>query len=103
MANIQYIINKGINKSIVFKGLKAQYIGYMGLGLLIDLCFYAVLYIAKINTYLTLVLTLAVGAVIMMVVYHLNSSYGEHGLSKALAKRKIPHTIKSYSRRIFKN
>ena len=32
MATVYYI-NKGINKPIVFKGLKAQYIGYLAVGL----------------------------------------------------------------------
>jgi hypothetical protein len=102
MAGKQYPINKGINESIVFKGLKAQYIGYMGLGLLIDLLFYAILYMLKVNTYITLLLTVALGAVITAAVYHLNAQYGEHGLSKALAKRKTPKTIRSFSRRIFR-
>jgi hypothetical protein len=102
MANKQYLINKGINKSLVFKGLKAQYIGYMGLGLLLDLLFYAVLYMAKVNTYITLLLTMALGALISLVVYHLNATYGEHGLSKSLAKRKTPKIIRTISRRIFR-
>ncbi|SEJ69685.1 protein of unknown function [Dyadobacter koreensis] len=101
MSNKQYPINKGINKSLVFKGLKAQYIGYMGLGLLIDLLFYAVLYTLKVNTYITLLLTLALGALIAVIVYHLNAQYGEHGLIKAMAKRKTPKIIRSFSRRIF--
>ena len=33
MANSVYKINKGINKPIEFKGLKAQYIWYLGGGL----------------------------------------------------------------------
>ncbi|REA58235.1 hypothetical protein DSL64_21340 [Dyadobacter luteus] len=102
MASKQYPINKGINKSIVFKGLKAQYIGYMGLGLLIDLVFYAVLYMLKVNTYVTLLLTVSLGALIAAGVYHLNAQYGEHGLEKALAKRKIPRRVRSFSRRIFR-
>lgn len=102
MASKQYPVNKGINKSIIFKGLKAQYIGYMGLGLLIDLLFYAVLYMLKVNTYINLFLTAALGALITIVVYHLNAQYGEHGLSKMLAKRKIPKLIRSFSRKIFK-
>jgi len=102
MSAKQYLINKGINKSIVFKGLKAQYIGYMVLALLIDLIFYAVLYILKVNTYLTLLATGLLGAALAAVVYHLNAHYGEHGLVKALAKRKIPRIVRSFSRRIFR-
>jgi hypothetical protein len=99
----RYPVNKGINKSIVFKGLKAQYIGYMGFALLVDLIFYAVLYMCKVNTYLTLALTLCAGGLLMMGVYHLNSIFGEHGLIKQMAKRKIPKRIKSVSTRVFKS
>ncbi|MCE7044064.1 DUF4133 domain-containing protein [Dyadobacter sp. CY312] len=102
MSAKQYLINKGINKSIVFKGLKAQYIGYMALGLLIDLLFYAVLYMLKVNTYITLLATALLGAGIAAVVYQLNGRYGEHGLVKALAKRKTPRIVRSFSRRIFR-
>lgn len=102
MSGKQYLINKGINRSIVFKGLKAQYIGYMGLALLIDLLFYAVLYMLKVNTYLTLLATGLLGAALAAVVYHLNARYGEHGLMKAVAKRKTPRIVRSFSRRIFR-
>jgi hypothetical protein len=38
-----YKINKGINKPIEFKGLKAQYIAYLGAGLITLLILFAVL------------------------------------------------------------
>ena len=44
MANSIYQINKGINQSIEFKGLKAQYIWYLAGGLVILLIVFAVLY-----------------------------------------------------------
>lgn len=37
MSNSVYQINKGINKPIEFKGLKAQYIWYLGGGLVISI------------------------------------------------------------------
>ncbi len=40
-----YAINKSINKPVEFKGLKAQYIWYLGGGLLFLLILFAVLYI----------------------------------------------------------
>ena len=39
-----YQINKGINKPIEFKGLKAQYIGYLAVGLVILLIGFAIMY-----------------------------------------------------------
>lgn len=102
MANSTYPINKGINKSIVFKGLRAQYIWYMGAGMFALLILYAVMYMVKVNTYICLGITLCLGAAMIMGIYHLSAAYGEHGLTKTLAKRSIPKTVKSCSRKVFK-
>lgn len=101
MRKDQFKINKGINRSIIFKGLRAQYIGYMGIALLADLSIYAVLYIFNVNTYITLVITLAAGGLMAGFVYHLNARFGEKGLIKHLAKGKIPSHIRSVSRKVF--
>ena len=53
MASI-YHINKGINKPIEFKGLKAQYIWYLGGGLVALLILFAIIYIAGINMFICL-------------------------------------------------
>ncbi|MEO6685508.1 MAG: DUF4133 domain-containing protein [Dyadobacter sp.] len=102
MANSTYQINKGINKSIVFKGLKGQYIWYMGGGMFLLLILYAGMYMAKVNTYLSLGIMVCMGAAMMMGIYHLSSTYGEHGLTKTLAKRSIPKVVKSNSRKVFR-
>lgn len=52
MANSVYQINKGINQSIEFKGLKAQYIWYLGGGVVALLIVFAVMYIIGFPTYL---------------------------------------------------
>ena len=101
MANSTYQINKGINKSIVFKGLRAQYIWYMGAGMFALLIIYAVMYMVKVNTYICLGITLCLGAAMIIAIYHLSATYGEHGLTKAVAKRSIPKTVKSSSRKVF--
>ena len=44
MGNSVYSVNKGINKSIEFKGLKAQYIWYLGGGVVALLILFAILY-----------------------------------------------------------
>lgn len=43
-----YQINEGINKPIVFKGLKAQYIGYLAVGLVLLLIGFAIVYIVGV-------------------------------------------------------
>jgi hypothetical protein len=59
MGNSVYKINKGINNPIVFKGLKGQYIGYLGMGLLVLLMLFAILYILGVNMFVCLGLVLS--------------------------------------------
>lgn len=96
-----YQINKGINKPIEFKGLKAQYIWYLGGGLLGLLILFAVIYICGVNTFVCLAIIIVAGTALFMQVYKLSHKYGQYGMMKTLAKRSIPPVIKSYSRKTF--
>ena len=96
-----YTINKGINQPIEFKGLKAQYIWWLGGGLLLLLILFAILYICGVNPFVCLGIIIIAGTGLFVVVYKLSHQYGEHGMMKALAKRQIPNVIKSYSRLVF--
>jgi hypothetical protein len=101
MNNSIYNINKGINRSIEFRGLRAQYIWYFG-GLIITLMvLFAALYILGVNTWICLALIggAATGGAIK--IFALSHTYGEHGLMKAMAKKRLPKVLKSYTRRNF--
>jgi hypothetical protein len=103
MNNSIYTINKGINKSIEFRGLRAQYIWYFAglvMGLLI---IYAALYIIGTGTLLCLSLTGSAAAYGSIKIFSLSRKYGEHGLMKAAARKRIPRVLKSYSRRFFQD
>lgn len=52
MSHTVFQINKGINRPIEFKGLKAQYILYFVVGVLALLILFAVLYMLAVNSYL---------------------------------------------------
>jgi hypothetical protein len=101
MSTSVYQINKGINKPIEFKGLKAQYIWYLGGGLLALLILFAILYICGVNSFICLAIIVGSATYLFMHVYKLSRKYGEHGMMKNLAKRSIPSVVKSYSRKIF--
>lgn len=103
MSTSVYSINKGINKPLEFKGLKAQYIWYLGGGLLALLILFAILYICGVNTFVCLGLIVILGTVLFFYVYKLSRQYGEHGMMKSLARKSIPKEVKSYSRRTFTN
>lgn len=101
MANSVYSINKGVNKSVEFKGLKAQYIWYLGGGLIGLLVLFAILYIAGVNAFVCVGITVIAAAFLFTYVYKLSNKYGEHGMMKQVAKRSIPSRIKCNSRSIF--
>lgn len=101
MANSVYKINKGINKPVEFRGLKAQYIWYLGGGLVILLIVFAILYVIGINTFFCVGLIIILGSVLFMQVYKLSNKYGEHGMMKKVARRVVPPVLKSYSRKVF--
>ena len=101
MSTSVYTINKGINKPIEFKGLKAQYIWFLGGGLLALLILFAVLYICGVNTFICLGLILFLGTVLFLHVYRLSHKYGQYGMMKKAARRGIPHVVKIYSRKTF--
>jgi hypothetical protein len=101
MASSVYKINKGINKPIEFKGLKAQYIAYLGVGLISLLILFAVLYIARVNMFLCLFLVGILGVILFMTVYRMSDKYGQYGLLKKLASRSIPDSILGTTRKIF--
>lgn len=101
MSNSIYSINKGINKSIEFKGLKAQYIWYFGAGVVALLILFAILYIIGINSFVCIGIILIAGTVLTIKIYALSNTYGEYGMMKKLARRSIPKVIRSKNRASF--
>ncbi|OJW81823.1 MAG: hypothetical protein BGO69_15085 [Bacteroidetes bacterium 46-16] len=101
MANSIYKINKGINQSIEFKGLKAQYIWYLGGGIVALLIVFAVMYIIGLPSYICIGVILTSGTLLVIRIYGMSNKYGEHGLMKALARKQVPKVIKSRSRKVF--
>ena len=92
-----YQINKGINKSIEFKGLKAQYILYLGVGLVALLIFFAIIYIIGIPVFICMAAIIGLTTGLFYYVYHLSRTYGEFGLLKKIARKSVPDVIKNNS------
>jgi len=101
MNNSVYKINKGINKPIEFKGLKAQYIGYLAAGVILLLVIFAILYISGVNMFFCIGLILLLGTALFIGVYKLSDTYGQHGLLKKIATRNIPIWLTGKTRKIF--
>ena len=97
MRNSAYQINKGIDKPIEFKGLNAQYIRYLGLGLMALLILFAIIYIVRVDVFICLAVIVSLSSGLFMYVYKLSSTYCETGLMKNIAKKALPKVIKSYA------
>lgn len=96
-----YHINKGINKPIEFKGLKAQYIGYLAGGLVGLLILFAVSYILGLPVYLCILMITVLGTVLFLQVYKYSHKYGQYGLMKRSARAYLPGYLKFKSRKMF--
>jgi len=96
-----YRINKGVSKPIVFKGLKAQYIAYLAVGLVALLLLFAVLYICGLSLWVIMPLILGLGSGLFYGVFKLSARFGEHGLMKFWAGKGLPDRLRVGSRRLF--
>jgi len=96
-----YEINKGINRSIEFKGIKAQYITYLALGMVLILIAFAALYACGISVYVCLGIIVPGAAALIAIVQHMSRTYGQHGLVKRMAGRRLPSSLQCHSRRPF--
>ena len=96
-----YTINKGINKPIEFKGLKAQYIWHVAGCVIGMLAFYWLLHCSGVNDYGGLVLALGFGGLSVARVYRMSRRFGQHGLMKRKARKMAPTALLSKSRKLF--
>lgn len=90
---MKYHINKGIGRTVEFKGLKAQYLFVFAGGLLTALILVMIMYMVGIHMYLCLSFCLSTASLIIWKTFALNAKYGEHGLMKLGAKNKHPKYI----------
>jgi len=88
-----YNINKGIGRTVEFRGLKAQYLFIFAGGLLGILILVMILYMAGTSSYICLLLGAGGASLIVWQTFSLNRKYGEHGLMKIGAKKRHPRYI----------
>lgn len=88
-----YHINKGIGRTVEFKGLKAQYLFIFAGGLLGLLIVVMIMYMAGVSTYFCLGSGGISASLLIWQTFSLNRKYGEHGLMKLGANKKHPKYI----------
>ncbi len=89
-----YHINKGVDQPIEFKGLKAQYIWWLGGGIVALLFLFAVMYLVGVDMWICMVIVFGLGAALFWCIYQLSKKYGEHGMMKKMAAKHIPKYIR---------
>lgn len=90
---MNYNINKGIGRTVEFKGLKAQYLFIFAGGLLGILILVMIIYMIGVNSLICIVLGTGSASLIVWQTFSLNRKYGEHGLMKIAANKKHPKYI----------
>lgn len=88
-----YSINKGIGRTVEFRGLKAQYLFIFAGGLLGMLILTMILYMAGASSYICLFLGGGGSTLVVWQTFALNRKYGEHGLMKIAAGKRHPRYI----------
>lgn len=88
MATFQ--INKGIGRSVEFKGLKSQYLFIFAGGLLAIFVLVVIMYMVGVNQYFCLLFGGIGSGVLIWQTFALNTKYGEHGLMKVSANKSQP-------------
>lgn len=85
-----YPINKGIGKSVEFKGLKSQYLFLFAGGLLAIFVLFVMLYMTGIGQWFCIAFGVISSSVLVWQTFALNHKYGEHGLMKLGAIKSHP-------------
>ncbi|MDR0231369.1 MAG: DUF4133 domain-containing protein [Dysgonamonadaceae bacterium] len=90
---MEYNINKGIGRSVEFKGLRAQYLFIFAVGLLSIFIFFVIMYMAGINQWICIGVGIVAATILVWLTFMLNTKYGEHGLMKILALWQHPRYL----------
>lgn len=100
---MEYNVNKGIGKSVEFKGLKSQYLFIFAGGLLAVFVVFVILYMAGVDQWICIGFGVIAASALVWLTFNLNAKYGEYGLMKVLAKRQHPRFLinRKNSRRFF--
>ena len=89
----EYAINKGIGRSVEYKGLKAQYLFIFAGGLLALFVVYVIMYISGVSQWFCIGFGVTAASALVWLTFHLNAKYGQYGLMKLAAVKYHPRYI----------
>ena len=88
-----YPVNKGIGRSVEFKGVKAHYLFIFVGGLLALFVLFVILYMIGIDQWICIGFGVVSASVLVWQTFALNARYGEHGLMKLGATKSHPRYL----------
>ena len=86
-------INKGVGRTVEFKGLKAQYLFLFAGGLLAVFILVVILYLCGISQIICLGIGVVGATVVVWQTFAMNRNYGQYGLMKRGAIRRHPRYL----------
>lgn len=89
----EYAVNKGIGRSVEYKGLKAQYLFIFAGGLLALFVVFVIIYIAGVSQWICIGFGVTAASALVWLTFHLNAKYGQYGLMKLAAVKYHPRYI----------
>ena len=89
----EWEINKGVGRTVEFKGLKAQYLFLFAGGLLAVFILVVILYPCGVSQITCLVIDIVGATLVVWQTFAMNRKYGQYGLMKKGAVRMHPRYL----------
>ena len=86
-------INKGVGRTVEFKGLKAQYLFLFAGGLLAVFILVVILYLCGVSQIVCLIMGIVGATIVVWQTFAMNRKYGQYGLMKLGAVRMHPRYL----------
>ncbi|MDR2408613.1 MAG: DUF4133 domain-containing protein [Bacteroidales bacterium] len=90
---MEYTVFKGINKTVEFKGLRAQYLVYFVVGVIILFMLFVILRMFSVNIVGSIITVVGLALILIVSVFRMNAKYGQYGLMKKQAQRRCPRFL----------
>jgi hypothetical protein len=101
MSQTVYTIHRRVNRPLEFRGLQAQYVWWLGGGVIGLLLFFVLLHLCGVSSWICLGVIAAAGGLFVRQLYRFSHRYGQYGMMKMRGVRRLPKTIRSRSRKPF--
>ncbi len=89
----EYQINKGIGRTVEYKGLKAQYLFIFAGGLIADFIIFVVMYMCGLPQWFCISFGAVSASILVWYTFYLNGKYGQYGLMKLTSVKYRPRYI----------